>query len=166
MTTTTQPEPRPRPDRELAHRRPPAHVRRPGCILGGALAVVGRAIFGVLAARDGADFNIARRDLRRHRALHRRRSALLALLVEGRRQATDRLVTALVVARVHASRCCRSSRCCSPCVTNGLARFDLEFFTNSMRNVVGEGGGALHAIVGTLLITGWPRRSSRCRSAC
>ena len=39
-------------------------------------------------------------------------------------------------------------------VANGLARFDGTFFTSSMRNVVGEGGGALHAIVGTLLITG------------
>lgn len=39
-------------------------------------------------------------------------------------------------------------------LTRGLARFDAEFFTNSMRNVVGEGGGALHAIVGTLEITG------------
>ena len=40
-------------------------------------------------------------------------------------------------------------------VANGLARFDLEFFTYSMRNVVGEGGGVLHAIVGTLLVTLW-----------
>ena len=39
-------------------------------------------------------------------------------------------------------------------ITNGLERFDAEFFTHSMRNVVGEGGGVLHAIVGTLLITG------------
>lgn len=38
-------------------------------------------------------------------------------------------------------------------VANGIARFDLQFFTESMRGVVGEGGGALHAIVGTLLIT-------------
>lgn len=38
-------------------------------------------------------------------------------------------------------------------VSSGLARFDAEFFTNSMRNVVGAGGGALHAIVGTLEIT-------------
>ncbi len=38
-------------------------------------------------------------------------------------------------------------------VTSGAARFDLEFFSHSMRNVVGEGGGALHAIAGTLLIT-------------
>lgn len=39
-------------------------------------------------------------------------------------------------------------------VSRGAARFDATFFTNSMRNVVGEGGGALHALVGTLEITG------------
>ena len=39
-------------------------------------------------------------------------------------------------------------------LANGSARFDIEFFTSSMRNVVGEGGGASHAIVGTLLMTG------------
>jgi phosphate transport system permease protein len=38
--------------------------------------------------------------------------------------------------------------------SRGLARFDVEFFTNSMLGVVGGGGGALHAIVGTGLITG------------
>lgn len=40
-------------------------------------------------------------------------------------------------------------------VSNGLARIDLEFFTHSMRGIIGEGGGMLHAIVGTLLITLW-----------
>ncbi|MCW2510892.1 MAG: pstA, partial [Modestobacter sp.] len=35
----------------------------------------------------------------------------------------------------------------------GIPRFDIGFFSESMRNVVGEGGGALHAIVGTLEIT-------------
>ena len=35
----------------------------------------------------------------------------------------------------------------------GLARLDGQFFTNSMFRVVGEGGGAYHAIVGTLIIT-------------
>lgn len=39
-------------------------------------------------------------------------------------------------------------------ITAGLARFDATFFTSSMRNVVGAGGGALHAIIGTLEITG------------
>ena len=38
-------------------------------------------------------------------------------------------------------------------VGNGLARFDVAFFTNSMRGVVGEGGGGYHAIFGTLIIT-------------
>ena len=38
-------------------------------------------------------------------------------------------------------------------VSRGLARFDLTFFTNSMRGVVGAGGGAIHAITGTALVT-------------
>ncbi len=38
-------------------------------------------------------------------------------------------------------------------LTNGLNRLDAEFLTTSMRNIVGEGGGALHAIVGTVEIT-------------
>ena len=39
-------------------------------------------------------------------------------------------------------------------VDRGMARFDTTFFTESARNVVGEGGGAAHAIWGTLVITG------------
>ncbi|WP_099332386.1 phosphate ABC transporter permease PstA [Actinomyces minihominis] len=39
-------------------------------------------------------------------------------------------------------------------VSRGAERFDTTFFTNSMRNIVGDGGGALHALVGTLEITG------------
>jgi phosphate transport system permease protein len=35
----------------------------------------------------------------------------------------------------------------------GAARFDAEFFNSSMRGILGPGGGALHAIVGTVLIT-------------
>jgi len=38
-------------------------------------------------------------------------------------------------------------------VSRGLARMDLTFFSSSMRGVVGEGGGAIHAIMGTGLIT-------------
>lgn len=38
-------------------------------------------------------------------------------------------------------------------IAHGMARMDAEFFTYSMRNVTGEGGGAIHAMVGTLLIT-------------
>lgn len=39
-------------------------------------------------------------------------------------------------------------------LSKGIARFDGEFFGSSMRNIVGEGGGAVHAIWGTLIITG------------
>jgi len=39
-------------------------------------------------------------------------------------------------------------------VSRGLARFDAEFFTVSMRGIISEGGGAYHAILGTLIITG------------
>jgi phosphate transport system permease protein len=38
-------------------------------------------------------------------------------------------------------------------ISAGMARFDATFFNSSMRNVVGEGGGALHAIIGTLEVT-------------
>lgn len=39
-------------------------------------------------------------------------------------------------------------------ISKGFHRLDGEFFSSSMRNVVGEGGGAVHAIWGTLIITG------------
>jgi phosphate transport system permease protein len=39
-------------------------------------------------------------------------------------------------------------------VKNGSARFDTQFFTSSMRGVVGAGGGAEHALAGTLIVTG------------
>ena len=39
-------------------------------------------------------------------------------------------------------------------VSRGIHRFDWEFFTSSARGVLGAGGGASHAIIGTLVITG------------
>jgi phosphate transport system permease protein len=74
-------------------------------------------------------------------------------VVEGRRRAMDRMVTALVVGAFVIAMIPLISVVITV-LTNGLARFDMEFFSNSMRNVTGEGGGALHAIVGTLLMTG------------
>jgi phosphate transport system permease protein len=38
-------------------------------------------------------------------------------------------------------------------VSEGLPVIDAEFLTYSMRNIVGEGGGIYHAIIGTLLVT-------------
>lgn len=40
-------------------------------------------------------------------------------------------------------------------VSKGFPVLSAEFFTYSMRNVVGEGGGIYHAIMGTLIITAW-----------
>jgi phosphate transport system permease protein len=76
-----------------------------------------------------------------------------AYLVEGARQARNRLVTSLVATAFIVALLPLISLVFTV-MTNGLARLDGEFFSSSMRNIVGEGGGALHAIVGTLLITG------------
>jgi phosphate transport system permease protein len=76
-----------------------------------------------------------------------------SIAVEGRRRATDRFATALIAAAFALSVLPLISLSVTV-INKGLNRLDLEFFTSSMRNVVGEGGGALHAIVGTLQLTG------------
>lgn len=76
-----------------------------------------------------------------------------SLLVEGNRKATDRLITSLVATAFIIALLPLVSLAWTV-IVNGLARFDIAFFSESMRNVIGEGGGALHAIVGTLLVTG------------
>ena len=74
--------------------------------------------------------------------------------VEGSRKATDRLMTALVTAAFVIALLPLVSIVLTT-VLNGLPAFlTPTFFTSSQRNVVGEGGGVLHAIIGTLLITG------------
>lgn len=78
---------------------------------------------------------------------------LVSRLVEGPRPAMNRLITTLVVLTFVIALLPLISLMFTV-VVNGLPRFDLTFFTWSMRNVVGEGGGAYHAIIGTLLMTG------------
>ena len=78
---------------------------------------------------------------------------LVARTVEGPRRAADRTVTAIVSAMFVAAMVPLISLVWTV-VSKGSARFDVAFFTMSMRNVVGEGGGAMHAIWGTLIITG------------
>ncbi|GAA2067806.1 phosphate ABC transporter permease PstA [Leifsonia soli] len=75
-----------------------------------------------------------------------------SLLVEGSRKAVDRLVTSLVATAFIVALLPLISLGWTV-VSQGLARFDIAFFSESMRNVIGDGGGALHAIVGTLEIT-------------
>jgi phosphate transport system permease protein len=78
---------------------------------------------------------------------------LLSRLIEGKRKSTDRLVTILVTSAFGLAVVPLVSLAWTV-IERGAARFDVEFFTFSMRNVVGAGGGAYHAIVGTLQITG------------
>ncbi len=78
---------------------------------------------------------------------------LISYFIEGKRKAKDRFVTVLV-SSAFAVAIVPLISLAYTVVTKGAARFDLDFFTLSMRNVVGQGGGALHAIVGTLEITG------------
>ena len=78
---------------------------------------------------------------------------VIALLVEGSRQATNRLVTSLVTGAFVVALVpllwlvVTVVQAGLPTMLNGT------FLTYSMWNVVGAGGGALHAIVGTLIIT-------------
>jgi phosphate transport system permease protein len=73
--------------------------------------------------------------------------------VEGPRRATDRLVTIIVSVAFLLALTPLISVVLTVLV-KGLARFDSLFFTSSMSGVVGAGGGAYHAILGTLIITG------------
>lgn len=75
-----------------------------------------------------------------------------SLVVENRRAATDRLVTALIW--------CALAIAFIPLISllwmvvkNGAGQLSGTFFNSSMRNVIGEGGGIQHAMVGTLMIT-------------
>jgi phosphate transport system permease protein len=73
--------------------------------------------------------------------------------VEGARAATDKLVTFLV-AIAFAVAVTPLISLLATVVKRGTDRLDGDFFSISMRGVVGAGGGAYHAILGTLIITG------------
>jgi phosphate transport system permease protein len=75
-----------------------------------------------------------------------------ARAVEGQRKATDRLATSLVTTAFAIAMVPLISLVYTV-LDKGLARLDSAFFTQSMFRVVGEGGGAYHAIMGTLIIT-------------
>ena len=120
-------------------------------ILGGSLAVM-LVIFVIMAIPNGDAINIAGWLVS---------SALLYLLliftissiVESRRKAVDRLITGVVAAAFLIAMVPLVSVAWTV-IANGVGALSAEFFSSSMRNVVGEGGGILHAIVGTVLITG------------
>jgi phosphate transport system permease protein len=77
---------------------------------------------------------------------------VLSRVVEGPRRATDRLVTCLVVSAFGLAMVPLVSLVWEV-VRRGVERLDGEFFGSSLIGIVGEGGGAYHAILGTLIIT-------------
>lgn len=78
---------------------------------------------------------------------------ITSAFVEGRRKAVDRVVTFCVYSAFGIALVPLSSIVWTV-ASKGFPVLSTEFFTYSMRNVVGEGGGIYHALMGTLLITG------------
>jgi phosphate transport system permease protein len=140
--TTTRPEATPRHDLPLTHPTLPrvapalvAVMALAAALLAGLLLSWGPGLIGVVAV---VVFAVA--------------LPTWSLVVEGPRAATDRLVTTLVWSAFGIAML--------PLVTlmyqvvaNGAKMLNAQFFTYSMRNVIGEGGGIYHAIMGSLLIT-------------
>ncbi|MEA2166957.1 MAG: phosphate transport system permease protein [Solirubrobacteraceae bacterium] len=73
--------------------------------------------------------------------------------IEGKRRAVDRAVTYGVTYAFLLAVAPLVSLLITV-INRGSARFDTTFFTHTERNVLGVGGGAYHAIMGTLIITG------------
>ncbi|MGP3534807.1 phosphate ABC transporter permease PstA [Microbacterium sp. RD1] len=149
MTTTlTPPSTAPAEDRRLTNGQLPRWS--PWFLLLAAFAV-SAVLFGILAVSGDGGFNVAGWAVV---------GALVYLalvfsisgIVEGRRKAVDRFVTGLVTVAFVIAMVPLVSVAITV-VSLGAPHWSAEFFTSSMRNVTGEGGGALHAIIGTLLIT-------------
>jgi phosphate transport system permease protein len=128
-----------RPQGQLPRWAVPGGLAASAVVVGGLLALVGFSV-GLFAVGTAVVFAVG--------------LYVASYAVEGRRKAVDRLVTVVVT--------CAFLLAVVPLVSvlvtiigEGVARFDVEFFNSSMRGVVGEGGGAYHAIVGTLVITGF-----------
>jgi phosphate transport system permease protein len=114
--------------------------------------LIAAGVFGVIAFANGSAFDWAGTVVL-GAVLYVASIWLFSRVVEGARRATDRVVTALVTGAFLIAMLPLVSVAITV-VGFGLERFDVEFFTWSMRNVTGEGGGALHAILGTVLMTG------------
>ncbi|MGB3956399.1 MAG: phosphate ABC transporter permease PstA [Brooklawnia sp.] len=77
----------------------------------------------------------------------------LSYSVEGQRRAVDRLARYVILGAFIVALVPLASLLFEV-VSSGLPRFDWQYFTETKRNVIGEGGGAAHAIMGTLIVTG------------
>ncbi|WP_374975136.1 phosphate ABC transporter permease PstA [Microbacterium trichothecenolyticum] len=154
MTVTTAPPQPPQtaaPVRETP-RLTSGHlpVWAPWAILIGSL-VASAMLFAIVAMGSGDGFSLAGWAVVAG-LLYLVLVTVISSLVEGRRKGVDRLVTGVVTIAFLIAMVPLVSVAITV-VVNGVAGLSAEFFSSSMRNVVGEGGGALHAIVGTVLIT-------------
>ena len=126
-----------RPVGELPKGAPWAILGATAVLVGGGLLLLGRgvglAVVAVAVVNAVVTYTVSR-------------------FVEGPRKATDRLVTVLVTTAFLIAMAPLVSVVVTV-LTNGVARFDTQFFTYSMRGVVGAGGGGYHAIIGTVSIT-------------
>lgn len=125
--------------------------RTPWLVLAGSMAVSFVLFWLLQAGRPGATLNVTAAVIV-GAVFYAIAIYTFSFLVEGSRKAKDRLVTALVCGAFLLALAPLISLL-STVVINGLARFDIEFFTYSMRSIVGAGGGFVHAMVGTLLMT-------------
>ncbi len=118
----------------------------------GASVLISAIVFGVASiGKDLVDFNITG-TLFVGILIYMALISVVSAIAESRRKAVDRFMTALVSTAFLVALLPLISLLWTVTI-NGLTRFDAEFFTHSMRNVVGEGGGIAHAMWGTLLIT-------------
>ncbi len=123
----------------------------PWALLGACFAISGAVFTFANAGSDLAELNVAGL-LFIGMVLYVVAIFVISTLAESRRHAIDRLMTALV-ATAFVIACLPLASVVWTVVINGIGRFDAEFFTYTMRNVLGEGGGAVHAIWGTVIIT-------------
>ncbi len=141
MTTTLQKTPEPDLHSELQEHQLPSWAPR--------TILLGAAAIGVLLA-VGSGVSIAQAVL-----IGWALTWVLPIasrIVEGGRKAADRTVT-LLVSSAFGLALIPLGSILWLVVSRGGPQLSAEFFTYSMRNVVGEGGGIYHALVGTLLIT-------------
>lgn len=119
-------------------------------ILGGSIAVAA-IIMGLVSMAAGNEYNwagfVVLAGIINLVAVY-----VITRIAEGGRQATDRFMTALVSSAFVIALFPLLSLVIT-LFGRGMERFDAEFFSSSMQGIVSQGGGAVHAIWGTVLIT-------------
>ncbi|NAZ83061.1 phosphate ABC transporter permease PstA [Kineococcus sp. R8] len=148
MTTTTGRTPQPSQDALAAIEQPLSKAALPRWAPWGVLAA---AVVVALAVLLPGGTSVAAVAVLAG-LLHLLLIGVVSRVKEGGRKAADRLVTALVTMAFLIAMVPLVSVVWTV-VSRGAARFDATFFTYSMQGIVGEGGGGLHAIWGTVIVT-------------